>query len=142
MMNLVEELYRTYDKVVSTTLVNFMIEDNRNNGLAFYSFDPENKEHLYAFEIALILSQSIHKKFYLDIDFFKYWKFRFKNWTVRKSFSRYTAKNKVSWLELVNILNYIKKELGLDDEIYEQIYENYYAEGAKYRSLHRRKYNK
>ena len=83
-----EEQYKLYDKVISTTLVNFMVEDNRNKGVVLSPFNPDDAESLYAFEVALLLSQSIGKVFYLDMGFFAYWKFRFENWSMRKTFKR------------------------------------------------------
>ena len=137
-----EEQYKLYDKVVSTTLVNFMVEDNRNKGVVLSPFNPDNAESLYAFEVALLLSQSIGKIFYLDMGLFAYWKFRFKNWSMRKTFKRYTTANKEVKMELDNILLFIKNELFLDKDIYEKIYKEYYEEGTKNRSIYRWKHKK
>ena len=137
-----EEQYKLYDKVVSTTLVNFMVEDNRNGGVVLSPFNPDNVEDLYAFEVALLLSQSIGRVFYLDMGLFAYWKFRFKNWSMRKTFKRYATANKEVKMELDNILLFIKNELFLDKDIYEKIYKEYYEEGTKNRSIYRWKHKK
>lgn len=137
-----EEQYKLYDKVVSTTLVNFMVEDNRNKGVVLSPFNPNDAESLYAFEVALLLSQSIGRVFYLDMGFFAYWKFRFKNWSMRKTFKRYTTANKEIKMELDNILSFIRNELSLDKDIYEKIYKEYYEKGTKNRSIYRWKHQK
>ena len=49
-----EEQYKLYDKVVSTTLINFMVEDNRNGGVVLSPFNPDNVESLYAFEVGAL----------------------------------------------------------------------------------------
>lgn len=137
-----EEQYKLYDKVVSTTLVNFMVEDSRNGGVVLSPFNPNDVECLYAFEVALLLSQSINKAFYLDMGFFAYWGFRFKNWSMRRCFKRYTTANKELRMELDNILLFIKNELFLEKDIYEAIYKEYYEQGTKNRSIYRWKHKK
>lgn len=137
-----EDKYNLYDEVISVTLVNFMIEDARNGDVVLTSFDPENVNHLYSFEVALLLSQSINKVFYLDMDILPYWKFRFMNWSLRTSFKRYTSKNKSVKMELDSILRFIIKDKSLDRNIYEEIYKEYYEQGTKNRSIYRRKRKK
>ena len=137
-----EDKYNLYDEVISVTLVNFMIEDARNGDVVLTSFDPENVNHLYSFEVALLLSQSIDKVFYLDMDVLPYWKFRFMNWSLRTSFKRYTSKNKSVKMELDSILRFIIKDKSLDRNIYEEIYKEYYEQGTKNRSIYRWKRKK
>lgn len=137
-----EDKYNLYDEVISVTLVNFMIEDARNGDVVLTSFDPENVNHLYSFEVALLLSQSINKVFYLDMDILPYWKFRFMNWSLRTSFKRYTSKNKSVKMELDSILRFIIKDKSLDRNIYEEIYKEYYEQGTKNRSIYRWKRKK
>lgn len=137
-----EDKYNLYDEVISVTLVNFMIEDARNGDVVLTSFDPENVNHLYSFEVALLLSQSIDKVFYLDMDILPYWKFRFMNWSLRTSFKRYTNKNKSVKMELDSILRFIIKDKSLDRNIYEEIYKEYYEQGTKNRSIYRWKRKK
>ena len=137
-----EDKYNLYDEVISVTLVNFMIEDARNGDVVLTSFDPENVNHLYSFEVALLLSQSIDKVFYLDMDILPYWKFRFMNWSLRTCFKRYTSKNKSVKMELDSILRFIIKDKSLDRNIYEEIYKEYYEQGTKNRSIYRWKRKK
>ena len=137
-----EDKYNLYDEVISVTLVNFMIEDARNGDVVLTSFDPENVNHLYSFEVALLLSQSINKVFYLDMDILPYWKFRFMNWSLRACFKRYTSKNKSVKMELDSILRFIIKDKSLDRNIYEEIYKEYYEQGTKNRSIYRWKRKK
>lgn len=137
-----EDKYNLYDEVISVTLVNFMIEDARNGDVVLTSFDPENVNHLYSFEVALLLSQSINKVFYLDMDILPYWKFRFMNWSLRTSFKRYTSKNKSVKMELDSILRFIIKDKSLNRNIYEEIYKEYYEQGTKNRSIYRWKRKK
>lgn len=137
-----EDKYNLYDEVISVTLVNFMIEDARKGDVVLTSFDPENVNHLYSFEVALLLSQSINKVFYLDMNILPYWKFRFMNWSLRTSFKRYTSKNKSVKMELDSILRFIIKDKSLDRNIYEEIYKEYYEQGTKNRSIYRWKRKK
>lgn len=137
-----EQDYKLFDKVTSTFLINLMIENNRNNGIVLSPFNPNNINHLYAFEVALILSNSTNKEFYLDMKTFDYWKFKFKNWSVRKSFKRYNNKVSITKMELDKILDFMKKSLELKDDIYEQIYKEYYKIGNENRSIYRWKHKK
>ena len=137
-----EQDYKLFDTVTGTLLVNLAIENKRNNGIVLSSFDPNNIDHLYSFEIALILSDTTHEKFYLDMGVFDYWKFRFKNWSVRKSFKRYNDKVSITKMELDKILNFMKESLKLEDDTYKQIYEEYYKVGNENRSIYRRKHKK
>lgn len=137
-----EQDYKLFDEVTSTLLVNLMIEDQRNNGVVLSPFNPNNINHLYAFEVALILSNSIQKEFYLDMGIYDYWKFRLKNWSVRKSFKRYNNTISVSKMELDKILDFMKKSLKLEDDTYEQIYKEYYKVGNENRSIYRWKHKK
>lgn len=130
-----EENYTLYDKVVSTTLINYLVENRRNYGLVLSPFNPTNIDYLYAFEIALLLSDSIHEKFYLDMNFFNYWKFKLRNWSVRKNFKRYTNNTPIIKMDLDKILEYMKKELSLENNIFEQIYNEYYKIGSKNRNI-------
>ena len=137
-----EEQYALYDKVVATTLTNLMVESIRNGGLVLPNFDKDEVDHLYVFEVALLLSQSIQKEFYIQMGLFSYWIFKLKNWSVRKFFKRYTKKNEIGLLEMDNILEHMKKELWLDDTTYGKIYNEYYKEAVKYRSIYRWKRKK
>ena len=132
-----EKEFTTYDKVISTTLVNFMIEDNRNDGLLMGEFNPKNMNHLYAFEVIMILSTSIQKIVYLDMPLISYWKFKLNNWKIRKSFKRYGRNNEIKKIETNKILDFMKKELNLEDDIYEKIYKAYYEKGIENRSIYR-----
>ena len=134
--------YKLFDKVTSTFLVNLMVEDQRNNGIVLSSFNPNNINHLYAFEVALILGNSTNKEFYLDMGIYNYWKFRLKNWSVRKSFKRYNDTIPVLKMELDKILDFMKKSLELKDDTYEQIYKEYYTIGNENRSIYRWKHKK
>lgn len=134
--------YKLFDKVTSTFLVNLMVEDQRNKGIVLSSFNPNNINHLYAFEVALILSNSIQKEFYLDMGIYSYWKFRLKNWSVRKSFKRYNSTTPASKMELDKILDFMKESLELKDDTYEQIYKEYYTIGNENRSIYRWKRKK
>lgn len=137
-----EQDYKLFDTVTGTLLVNLAIENKRNNGIVLSSFNPNNIDHLYSFEIALIFSDTTHEKFYLDMGIYNYWKFRLKNWSVRKSFKRYNDTIPVSKMELNEILNFMKKSLELKDNIYEQIYKEYYTIGNENRSIYRWKHKK
>lgn len=134
-----EDKYKLYDQVVSTTLVNLMIENNRNYGIALSPFNPTDINHLYIFEVALLLSNSIHKTFYVEMKLFNYWKFKIHNWSVRKSFKRYTDRVSIIPLELDKILEFMKDEMSLENDIYQTIYEEYYKAGNENRSIYRRK---
>lgn len=137
-----EEQYTIYDRVIATTLTNFMVEDIRNGGLVLPDFDMNNVDHLYSFEVALMLSQSIQKEFYIQMSLFSYWKFKLKNWTLRKQFKRYTNKIDIKPIELEAILSYMKKELSLEEDVYGKIYDEYYEKTIKYRSIYRWKRKK
>ena len=137
-----EQDYKLFDTVTGTLLVNLAIENKRNNGVVLSPFNPNNVDHLYSFEIALILSDTTHEKFYLDMEVFDYWKFRFKNWSVRKSFKRYNDKVSITKMELDKILDFMKESLKLEDDIYKQIYEEYYKVSNENRSIYRRKHKK
>jgi len=134
--------YKLFDQVTGTFLVNLMVEDQRNNGIVLSPFNPNNIDHLYAFEVALILSNSTQKEFYLDMGIYNYWKFRLKNWSVRKSFKRYNDTVPVFKMELDKILDFMKKSLELKDDTYEQIYKEYYKVGNENRSIYRWKHKK
>ena len=137
-----EQDYKLFDKVTSTLLVNLMVEDQRNNGVVLSPFSPHNIDHLYAFEVALILSDSIHKEFYLDMGIFNYWKFKLANWSVRKSFKRYNDTTPAFKMELNEILDFMKESLELADDTYERIYKEYYKIGNENRSIYRWKHKK
>lgn len=130
-----EDKYVLYDKTIVTTILNFLVEDNRNYGVAFSPFDFNNIDHLYAFEVALIFSQSYHKTFYIDMKKFDYLKFKFHNWSVRKSFKRYNKNIQIIPLDLNIILDYMKQELSLKDDIYKNIYNEFYKLGNKNRTI-------
>ena len=137
-----EQDYKLFDTVTGTLLVNLTIENKRNNGIVLSPFNPNNIDHLYSFEIALILSDTTHEKFYLDMGIFNYWKFRFKNWSVRKSFKRYNDRVSIIKMELDKILDFMKESLKLEDDTYKQIYEEYYKVGNENRSIYRWKHKK
>ena len=137
-----EQDYKLFDTVTGTLLVNLAIENKRNNGIVLSPFNPNNIDHLYSFEIALIFSDTTHEKFYLDMGIYNYWKFKLKNWSVRKSFKRYNDTIPVLKMELDKILDFMKKSLELKDDIYEQIYKEYYIIGNENRSIYRWKHKK
>ena len=132
-----EEEYGKMDEVISTTLINFIIEDKRNGGLLFKDFTPSNMNHLFGFEVAAILSMSINKPFYLDMNWFDYLLFKLRNWKMKTVFKRANRKLNVKPMELEEILKYMKTAQKLEDDIYGKIYKEYYEESAKNRSIYR-----
>ena len=140
--------YYLYDQVISTTLVNLMIEENRNKGLRFTGFDPENANHKYMFEIIYLFLVSVNnnghdKKVVLEMGLFDYLKFKLKNWTIKDYFKRYTKKDsEIAPLEVEKMLEYMKEQLKLEENTYNDIYETYYKTGAEHRGIYRRKRKK
>ena len=137
-----KEQYQLMDRVVSTTITNFLIEINRNNGFAFKEFDPTNIKHAYAFEVGFIVSYSIHQPLYLQMSFFNYWKFKLKNWSIRKNFQRYKKNSDIKLITIEEILHFMMKSMDLESNIYDVIYRLYYEGNNENRSIYRWKRKK
>lgn len=115
-----------YDKIVGTTMTNIIVSTIEKGGLVLDNFNPNNMDHLYFFEIALMTAQIQGKPFYVNLGIFDYLLLERKNWKRRKAFKRYSKKVTAGKTDVQFLLDYMTEQLNLEKGVFEVIYNEYY----------------
>ena len=123
--------YKEYDNVVRTVMINILVERGRCGKYLLYNFNPaKGAEKLY-YNVAAIASDGNREKLYLDMPFFSYLKFKSKR-KKRKNLRWFNPIQKIRMNDALkasvsDIMNFIKKDLNLSDELYDLINDEYYG---------------
>lgn len=111
--------YEFYDRVVAETIKTIM-RTAPENKIKIYRFDPENKTHLFYFHCAKILSTFGDFKIEINMPF--------KKWLFNKNYRKY----RYIWTpyyhtNIVWNLDLVVREMNINPNIFEDIYDEYYA---------------
>ena len=125
------EKYVMYANVVRTIMTNILIERGRCEKYLLYNFNPtKGAEKLY-YNVAAIASDGNREKLYLDMPFFSYLKFKFER-KKRKNIRWFNPIYKIRLkdelkVSVSDIMNFIREDLNLSDELYDLINNEYYG---------------
>lgn len=138
-----KNLYDFYDKILNCLVLNTRtlvrrnaIKENRNYCIP--NFDFKNKEHLLLIEVIKIASMFdgvdedypiliYGKNFNYFINFLRL-KFKLRKSSIKV---KYTNKEYNKNYDLINNLEFVRKELNFPEVVYEEIYDTFYKKGAE-----------
>lgn len=132
-MEMTEETkYKTYDNVVSTIMMNILIERKRCGKFLIYDFDQTDDGNKLYFNVAAVAADLEKEKIYLDmplLDFIFFWKKRHKNRKNLRWFGPFQKRklldeNKTS---VSIIMDFICKELKINYRLFKEINDEYYG---------------
>lgn len=122
--------YKLFDKVVAKTFEYFMQRAAEDGAIAI-SNNLETDDNKYFIEIGKMASHIMGVPFYINLKFFKYWKFKLKNRKLMKGVKRYKEKSEIPLISIsyfkVKLWNHFKEENILEPKaIFNDIYKEYY----------------
>ena len=118
------ELYKKYDKIILATLTNIYTLSKDKKGICLNNFNFKNKNHLFFLEVSKISSQVFHKNIYLNMNIFRYLFLKLTKFRKNKNIC---YSNKSIGIDIDSVLNFMKKEFNENDNIYIDIYNEYYG---------------
>lgn len=121
--------YHLADTIVSATIVNIVIK-SRKKGIYLDQYDENKPGYKYFLEIAKMTRDVYQLPLYVDMSFFKYWKFRLVDWKKNKGINRFNS-NKIEDNEIKVIdpdfyLTLMAEEFQVPLDYFDLIYEEYY----------------
>ena len=123
--------YKTYDNVVSTVMMNVLVERKRCGSFIVYDFDQdENSNRLY-FNVTAVAADINKEYFYIHMPLLSYIKLKFK-WRKRKNFRWFgPIKNKKldpqCKTSTTILMDFISEQLNVPYTIFEDINNEYYG---------------
>lgn len=127
-----ETKYKMYDNVVSTVMMNVIVEKQRCGKFLIYDFDQTDDGNKLYFNVTLVAADLAKEKIYLDmplLDFIFFWKKRRKNrknlrWFGPFQKRKLSDENKTSTLI---IMDFICEQLNLNYRLFKEINDEYYG---------------
>ena len=127
-----ETVYKTYDSIVSTVMMNILVERERCGKFLLYDFKGNNGAEKLYFNVAAIASDLRKEPIYLDmplIDYIKFWLKRHKSrknlrWFGPISKRKLADEHKTS---VYILMDFIREQLNFDEKIYDDINNEYYG---------------
>lgn len=127
-----EEKYKQYDNVVSTIMMNIIIEKQRCGKFLIYDFDQTDDGNKLYFNVMTVAADLAKEKIYLDmplLDFIFFWKKRRKKrsnlrWLNPFQKRKLSDENKTSALI---IMDFICEQLNLNYHLFKEINDEYYG---------------
>ena len=127
-----ETAYKTYDSIVSTIMMNVLVERERCGKFLLYDFKGNNGAEKLYFNVAAIASDLRKEPIYLDmslIDYIRFWLKRHKN---RKNLRWFGPINKRKLADehktsVYILMDFIREQLNFDEKLYNNINNEYYG---------------
>lgn len=127
-----ETVYKTYDNIVSTIMMNVLVERERCGKFLLYDFKGNNGAEKLYFNVAAIASDLRKEPIYLDmplIDYIKFWlrlhkKRKNLRWFGPISKRKLTDEHKTS---VYILMDFIREQLNFDEKLYNNINNEYYG---------------
>lgn len=127
-----ETKYKMYDNVVSTVMMNVIVEKQRCGKFLIYDFDQTDDGNKLYFNVMSVAADLEKEKIYLDmplLDFIFFWKKRRKNrknlrWFGPLQKRKLSDENKTSTLI---IMDFICEQLNLNYRLFKEINDEYYG---------------
>lgn len=127
-----ETKYKMYDNVVSTVMMNVIVEKQRCGKFLIYDFDQTDDGNKLYFNVTLVAADLEKEKIYLDmplLDFIFFWKKRRKNrknlrWFNPIQKKKLSDENKTS---VSIIMDFICEELKINYRLFKEINDEYYG---------------
>ena len=124
--------YKEYDQVVYTVMMNVLVEHERCKKFIVYDFDLDSEADVLYFNVTLVAADLMKEKVYLKMSFINYLKLR-KKFGLKRANIRWM--NPISENKIDNnlktkvgvLMNYVKDQLELDEEIFGEINRTYYG---------------
>ena len=125
-----KELYDFYDKIINTIYLNVCAERNKAGDIILWDFQSDNPIDRLYFHVATAASDIYECRVYLDMPFFKFWKFCRKNkgrknlcWISPRLKKLYPSEIKTS---VYLIMEYVKDFYNISMDTFKEINEAYY----------------
>ena len=121
--------FQLYDKMLAVVINNILLKSQKNGNIVLLKFNPKNKSHMLVLKCAQIslMNPDRNRDIYLHMNIFKYLWFKYRK---GQHFS-------INWYKVVEefdnpvnidyILEDIAKEFEVNVDIFEEIYDEYYA---------------
>ena len=124
--------YKQYDSVVSTVMMNILIERKRCGRFLIYDFDQSDDGNRLYFNVMAVAADLEREKIYLDmplLDFIFFWKKRRKNRKNLRWFNpiqkrKLADENKTS---TSIIMDFICEKMNLNYRLFKEINDEYYG---------------
>lgn len=121
-----------YDNIVQTIMTNVLIEHARLGGFVLKDFKPTNGAQKLYFNVTAVVADLSKEPIYLDMPLLSYLKLRLKFGKKRRNLLHFTSryKNEIDIVEAISVqemMDFVCKELSLDEKIFEEINNEYYG---------------
>ena len=124
--------YKQYDSVVSTVMMNILVERERCGRFLIYDFDQNDDGNRLYFNVMAVAADLEREKIYLDmplLDFIFFWKKRRKNRKNLRWFNpiqkrKLSDENKTS---TSIIMDFICEKMNLNYRLFKEINDEYYG---------------
>ena len=133
---MIDDGYKEFDTVVQTIFTNVLVERKRCGKIILFDFEPDYIGDKLYFNVAELAADICGEVFYVDMDLVDYIKFKFgrgrkqKNLRWLRPWVRTKLKNEDK-ISVYMIMNFIKEQLNLDDDMFEKINDAYYGWGKE-----------
>lgn len=128
---MMEDKYNQYDQVVNVVMLNVMAEKNRCGKFLLYDFNPEEEADKLYYNVSAIAADLSLNNLYLHMPFFKYLKFKFKSGRKNLRYFNFFQELKLKpehKTSVFMLMDYIREELNLPQEIFGEINNEYYKQ--------------
>ena len=123
---------KEYDKIVGTIFQNVLAESNMaKNKVVLWDFHPVNSIDRLYYHVACLVSDIYNKDMYLEMKFFDYLKFKWKNkkrknlhWVWRK----HTSLPEDCKTSVYIIMDYVREYYKIPIETFDKILKEYYED--------------
>ena len=127
-----ENKYKQYDDVINIIMTNILIEKERCDKFILYSFHPDNGANKLYFNVAAIAADMSREKMFLEMSLIDYFKFKRGRGRKQKNVRwfglwRKKDKDEKNRVDIDVIMDYIQTQLKLDDNLFEEINNEYYG---------------
>lgn len=122
--------YNLADRIVGATIANIMIE-SQNEGIYLCEYNESKVGYKYFLEVAKIVRDVYKRPLYIEMPFFKFWKFKISNWKVNRGIKRFTKNsvlvNRMKTIHPEFYLKFMAREFDIDITFFDEIYGEYYS---------------